>query len=239
MKRKHSGTLLLKSIIYRPYSELITFFIAWTITGEIELSIAIGIADLIIKIFTYFFFDLFWEKFIKVNYSPCVIWLTGLSGAGKTTIANSLLNNLQSNDTKCIILDGDDIRAVFPTGFDKVSRIKHNISVGEMATLLERQRYVVIVSLVSPFLEARDKCREIANNFIEVHISTSLMVCEKRDVKGLYSKARKGEIKEFTGIDSPYEPPIHPEVILDTELSDLNFCVRTILNKLKNGRTGK
>ena len=231
---KQNRALLMKSIIYRPYSEFVTFLIAWMLTGQLEVSIAIGVANLFMKIFSYFIFDVFWNKFIKDNYSPCVIWLTGLSGSGKTTIANELFKKLKRKDVKCIILDGDEIRNVFNNnGFDKESRIQHNINVGYMAFLLEKQGYIVIVSLVSPYREARDKCREIVSNFKEVYVSTSLSVCEQRDVKGLYKKARNGDIKQFTGIDDPYNEPLHAEITLDTEKLDLKCCVDLIVKSLQ------
>src|SRR3990172_4656262 len=106
---KGSKILFLKSIIYRPYSELITFFIAWTITGQIKISAAIGIADLLVKIFSYWGFDLLWNKITKNNYQPCVVWLTGLPSSGKTTIADALFKKLKNEDVKCIVLDGDEI----------------------------------------------------------------------------------------------------------------------------------
>jgi len=231
---KQNRSLLIKSIIYRPYSELVTFFIALAVTGHIKISAAIGLASLFIKIFSYFIFDLFWNKVVRVNYKPCVIWLTGLSGAGKTTIANELFRKLSQKDVKCIILDGDEIRNAFKnSGFDRESRVQHNINVGYMASLLEKQGYIVIVSLVSPYREARDKCRTIATNFLEVYVSTSLEVCEKRDVKGLYKKARSGEIKQFTGINDPYEDPLNPEVTLDTSTADLGTCINVITKNIK------
>lgn len=226
-------TLLIKSISYRLYSASITFCISWIITNRIDISLLVGISDGIFKIFSYYLFDLVWHKTVH-NYKPCVIWLTGLSGSGKTTITNGLFKTLKEKNVKCVILDGDEIRNIFPLiGFDQASRITHNVNVGYMASLLEKQGYIVIVSLISPFAEARDKCRTLANNFMEVHLKTSLEVCEGRDAKGLYIKARKGEIKDFTGISSPYEEPINPELRLDTEISDLDFCIRAILNKLK------
>lgn len=232
---KCNKALLIKSIIYRPYSEFVTFLIAWAITGQIKVSAAIGLADLVIKIFTYFIFDLFWNRFVKTKYKPCVIWLTGLSSSGKTTIANELCNRLKQKDVKCIILDGDEIRNAFKnTGFDKESRIQHNVNVGYMASLLEKQGYIVIVSLISPYTEARNKCRELVNKFVEVYVSTPLDICEKRDVKGLYVKARKGEIKQFTGIDDVYEEPLKPEITIDTAEKDILECTDAILKNLKN-----
>lgn len=168
------------------------------------------------------------------QFLPCVIWLTGLSGSGKTTIANALSEELKKGAQKVIILDGDVIRNLFPnTGFDKESRIKHNVNVGCIAYFLESQGYIVIVSLISPFKEARNKCRMIIKKFIEVYLNTPLAVCENRDVKGLYKKGRSGQIKDFTGISSPYEPPLDPEITINTDLFSLQDCVEAILSYLK------
>lgn len=234
MAIKYNKILIIKSIIYRPYSEFITFFIAWAVTGHLKLSATIGIVDFLFKVVSYFAFDLFWNKFVIGKYKPCVVWMTGLSGAGKSSIADNLCEKLKKKGIKCIIIDGDEIRNAFPNiGFDKEARIKHNINVGYMASLLEKQGYIVIVSLISPFSEARDKCRIITNKFIETYISTPLDVCEKRDVKGLYAKARAGKIKQFTGIDDPYEVPVNPELSIDTSENTINECVNKILNQIK------
>lgn len=169
------------------------------------------------------------------KYNPSVIWLTGLSGAGKTTIANALHERLKMQGQKSIILDGDEIRNFFKTGFDKQSRIEHNLNVGRMASVFEKQGFIVIVSLISPYAEARNKCREISNNFIETYINTELKVCEQRDVKGLYAKARTGEIKQFTGIDDIYEIPENPEIIIDTA-NNVNECVGSIIKYIKDNK---
>lgn len=232
MKKK----LLIKSIVYRPYSEIITFFIALAITGQVKLSAAIGIADLILKVFSYYFFDLIWDKYVKGNYPPTVVWLTGLSGAGKTTIAREVESRLRLNGTTAMLLDGDEIREIFnQTGFDKKSRDENVKNVGRIAAFLQRRGTVAIVSMISPYREVREECKKMALAFIEIHVSTSLEVCESRDVKGLYKKVRDGEIKNFTGIheSSPYEVPLNPDLILDTAKMDLKECVNSVLNKLK------
>lgn len=226
--------ILIKSIIYRPYSEFVTFLIAWMITGQLNVSIAIGVANLFMKIFSYFIFDVLWKKFVKDNYKPCVIWMTGFSSSGKTTLANALSEKLNKEGKKTIILDGDEIRNFFKTGFDKQSRIEHNINVGKMASLFESQGFIVIVSLISPYMEARNKCREMAKSFFEVYLNTPIEICESRDIKGLYEKARLGEIKDFTGIDSPYEKPLNPEITLNTQTNDLKKCIDVIIKKITN-----
>lgn len=132
------------------------------------------------------------------------------------------------------MLDGDEIRNVIKlTGFDEESRKKHNLNVGSMAKLLEAQGNLVIVSLISPYQEIRKQIRSMCNRFIEVYVATSLSLCIKRDPKGLYKKALSGEIKDFTGISAPYEPPEHPELVLDTATATAEECADTIIAYLE------
>ncbi len=165
---------------------------------------------------------------------PAVLWMTGLSGAGKTTIAQALLQKIQELGYKVEILDGDVIRNIFPaTGFTAAERNQHVKRVGYIASLLEKHGVIVIGSLISPYRESREFIRGLCQNYIEIHVSTPLNVCEGRDPKGLYKKARKGEIKNFTGIDDPYEAPLQPDITLDTSTLSLQDCVQTILAKLQ------
>ena len=146
-----------------------------------------------------------------------VLWFTGLSGAGKSAIADAVHGFLTKNGRKVARLDGDTVRAVFPnTGFTRDERNTHVQRVGYLASILEQNGIIVISSFVSPYAESRDFVRGLCHNFIEVFVDTPLAVCERRDVKGLYKKARAGEIKNFTGIDDPYEPPAKPELIIHT-----------------------
>ena len=146
-----------------------------------------------------------------------VIWFTGLSGAGKTTLAEKLAAYLKKNGEKCELLDGDTVRNIFPqTGFSKKERDEHVKRMGFLASMLERNGVTVVASFISPYRESRDFVRKMCRNFVEVYVSTSLEVCEKRDVKGLYKKARRGEITSFTGIDDPYEAPLKPEITINT-----------------------
>ena len=170
-----------------------------------------------------------------MNSSPTVIFLTGLSGAGKTTIANALQEKLKEKEIIPVMLDGDEIRNIIQlTAFDEKSRKKHNLSVGYMASLFEAQGNMVIVSLISPYKDIRDKIRKMCNQFIEVYVSTGIKVCIERDPKGLYEKAIKGEIKDFTGISAPYFPPVNPEVIIDTATLSVVECTQKIFTALIN-----
>jgi adenylylsulfate kinase len=147
-----------------------------------------------------------------------VIWLTGLPGSGKSVLADRLFDDLHARRIKAERLDGDALRAVFPsTGFDREERTRHIRRAGEMAAQFEREGAVVVASFISPYCESRGYVRSICSHFVEIFVKASLEVCEKRDPKGLYGKARSGEIRNFTGLDDPYEEPEHPELVIDTE----------------------
>jgi adenylylsulfate kinase len=148
---------------------------------------------------------------------PAVVWFTGLSGSGKSTIAEWVGGAIAAEGAPVEQIDGDALRAVFPnTGFSKAERDAHVRRVGYLASRLEHHGVVVLASLVSPYREARDFVRGLCRTFIEVHVATPIEECERRDVKGLYARARRGELREFTGVDDPYEPPLAPELVLDT-----------------------
>lgn len=162
---------------------------------------------------------------------PCVIWLTGLSCAGKTTIAQFLEMRLKKRSCPVVVLDGDDIREKLSMyKFDENSRKYHNLYVAYLASVLEKLGYWVIVSLISPYAETRKEARAMCSNFIEVYVSTSLETCISRDQKGIYQKAIAGELKEFTGISSPYFPPLSPELTVDNELLTASECAILIEN---------
>lgn len=147
-----------------------------------------------------------------------VLWLTGLPASGKTALAERLFEYLSGKGLKVERLDGDTLRALFPdTGFTKEERIKHVQRAGELAAKYEREGAIVIASLISPYRETRSYVRSICLQFVEIYVKASLETCEKRDPKGLYRKARAGEIKNFTGIDDPYEPPESPDSAIPTD----------------------
>ena len=170
------------------------------------------------------------------NQKPAVLWFTGLSGAGKSTIANLVEKKLVRMNRHTFLLDGDNIRHGLnkDLGFAEADRVENIRRVGEVAKLMTDAGLIVITSFISPFRAERDMVRTMLpeGEFIEVHIDTPLEEAERRDVKGLYKKARAGELKNFTGIDSPYEPPLDPEIRIDTTKMTPDEAAETIVRKL-------
>jgi adenylylsulfate kinase len=170
------------------------------------------------------------------NVKGVTIWLTGLPCSGKTTIANALSKILKEEGYKVEIIDGDVIREYISKGlgFSREDRFENIRRVSFVAKLLTRNDVITIVAVISPYREMRKMAREmIGENFVEVFVNAPLEVCEKRDVKGMYKKAREGIIKNFTGIDDPYEPPENPDIELKTDILQVEECVEKILKFLK------
>lgn len=162
-----------------------------------------------------------------------VVWLTGLSGSGKSTIGRALAARLAADGARVEYIDGDTIREVFPnTGFSRDERTAHVKRVGYMASRLEHHGVTVVCALISPYADARNDVRRMCRNFVEVHVATPIAECERRDSKGLYARARRGEIRQFTGIDDPYEVPDAPALTIDTTSIGVEDAVSRVLDLL-------
>jgi len=163
------------------------------------------------------------------------LWFTGLSGSGKTTIAKAVEYELRSRHCQVEMLDGDVIRTNLSKGlsFSKEDRDINVRRIGFVANLLSRNGVVAITAAISPYRAVRDEIRQNTENFIEVYVNAPLEICEARDVKGLYAKARAGEIKNFTGIDDPYEEPLNPDVVCYTAQESIDISVSKVLTELE------
>lgn len=163
-----------------------------------------------------------------------VVWFTGLSGAGKTTIASALAPELVALGKNVEVLDGDVVRTHLSKGlgFSREDRDINVARIAFVAHLLARNGVYVLVAAVSPYRQTREAARETIGDFVEVHVAPPLQECVARDTKGLYKKALAGEIPQFTGVSDPYEPPENPELTLDTSTMDVNAAVRSVRAKL-------
>jgi adenylylsulfate kinase len=153
-----------------------------------------------------------------VELPGCCLWFTGFSGAGKSTVANIVVADLVARGRKVELLDGDEVREHLTKGlgFSKADRDENVRRIGWVAGVLARNGVVSVTAAISPYRQIRDEVRATIDNFVEIHVATTLEECETRDVKGLYAKARAGEIPEFTGVSDPYEAPLDPEITLVT-----------------------
>ena len=162
------------------------------------------------------------------------VWFTGLPSSGKTTLSSLLRDQLEELGLPVQVLDGDEMRQRLTKGlgFTKEDRYENISRIAYVAKLLTRVGGVAIAAAISPYREMRDRARAEIGNFVEVHVSCPLAVCMQRDVKGLYTRAMKGEITNFTGISDPYEPPTNPEIVVHTEKESIEESLNKILNHL-------
>ena len=170
------------------------------------------------------------------NHRGVILWFTGLSGAGKSTLAHAVEEELHQRGCRTFVLDGDNVRHGLcgDLGFSNEDRIENIRRVGEVAKLFMEAGIIVLTAFISPFRADRERVRGMVEHgdFVEIYCNSSLEICESRDVKGMYKKARAGLIAEFTGISSPYEVPEKPELGVDTGVLELDVCVQKVLGGL-------
>ncbi|MFS0776778.1 adenylyl-sulfate kinase [Neobacillus sp. 3P2-tot-E-2] len=178
------------------------------------------------------------ERHVRNEHKSCVLWFTGLSGSGKSTLANSVDYALFQEGYRSYVLDGDNIRHGLnrDLSFRPADRKENIRRIGEVAKLFVDSGLIVSSAFISPFREDRELVRQMFEDgeFVEVFVECPIQVCENRDPKGLYKKARKGEIPDFTGISSPYETPILPEVVIETDIMTIAQSVEIIIKYLKD-----
>ncbi len=177
------------------------------------------------------------DRATQKQQRPCVLWFTGLSGAGKSTLANNVEACLFDHGYHSFLLDGDNVRHGLngDLGFTDADRVENIRRIGEVSKLMTDAGLIVLTAFISPFQKDRDLVRALYGNvdFFEVYVDAPLYVCEKRDPKGLYRKARAGQIKHFTGIDSVYEPPKNPEIHVRTQDHSPAQCAEMVVQQLR------
>ena len=176
------------------------------------------------------------ERQKKSGQKSVILWFTGLSASGKSTIANAFARQVFNRGKEIYVLDGDNIRHGLnkDLGFDEESRKENIRRIGEVAKLFIDAGQIVCTAFISPYRQDREVVRQLVEDgeFIEVYVKASVEACEKRDPKGLYKRAKAGEIQYFTGVSAPYEAPINPEITLDTEKNSIEECVQQLLKEL-------
>jgi len=242
MIKETKGRIWLKTIAWRLIATTLTFIIALVVAKSVTtagaLAATVALVDQTIKFFAYLGYESLWAN-IKygreiVKGKGATIWLTGLSGSGKTTIAKALIEKLEKGLYQVDYLDGDIVRKSFCSdlGFSKEDRDENIKRVSYVAQHVSKYA-LVVCSFISPYRETRAKIRDITNNYIEVFVDCPLEVCEQRDPKGRYKKARSGELPNFTGISDPYEVPENPDIHLRTDQYTLDECVDQIIDYLQ------
>lgn len=229
-----------KPVVFEPYAESRTLGGFILIDRESNATIAAGMINFALRRSQNIHrqaLDITREARAAMKHQrPAVLWLTGLSGAGKSTIANLVEKKLHRMNRHSFLLDGDNVRHGLnkDLGFTEADRIENIRRVGEVARLMTDAGLIVITAFISPFRAEREMVRNMMapGEFLEIHIDTPLAEAEKRDVKGLYKKARAGELKNFTGIDSPYEPPLAPELRIDTTMMSAEAAAELIVQRL-------
>ena len=176
------------------------------------------------------------DREMQNGHRGAIIWFTGLSGAGKSTLAHAVEDELHHMGSRTFVMDGDNVRHGLcgDLGFARQDRKENIRRIGEVAKLFVEAGVIVLTAFISPYREDRTWVREMVGqgDFFEVFCDCPVEVCESRDVKGLYKKAREGHIAEFTGISSPYDPPIDPELIVATAVQDIDACVKAVIKTL-------
>ncbi len=236
MRKEKKRISLFKNLLGIVLASGLAFASALFFTGRIELSAMIAGTHLVILITASVIYEYVLRPGMPEHGTakPFVLWFTGLSGSGKSTLADRIYDYLHDNGYRVTRLDGDTVRSIFPnTGFTRDERNEHIRRIGYLASILEKNGIIVISSFVSPYAESRDFVRSMCDNFIEAFVATSLDECELRDVKGLYKKARSGKIQNFTGIDDPYEAPVHPEITIKTDNRSIDESAAEVVSYIQ------
>ena len=227
-----------KALSWRILATATTVLIAYLVFGEIDKAMVVGGFEVVGKFVLYFVHERAWNSISlgrqlrassRKSNNSFVIWFTGLPCSGKTTLAKRMEQEIQAAGLAVEHLDGDEVRGTFSNRrFSREGREDHIRQMGFLASKLEQNGICVLASFVSPYEESRAFAREQCENFVEIYLSTSVEECEQRDVKGMYAKARAGELGDFTGVDAPYEQPKNYDLVLDTAEQSIDSCVYQI-----------
>ena len=227
---------VLKALSWRTWATITTAIIVFIFTGEFALAITVGFLEVFAKMGLYFFHERLWHKirYGKKEIPSFVLWFTGLPASGKKAIADKVYQELKKGNLKVERLDSHDVRPLFPeTGFTPSEVNRHVKRAGHLCSMLEKNGVIVVASFVSPYGQSRQFARSVATNFVEVYMKSTVEACEKRDLKGLYAKARSGEYKNFPGVDAHYDEPDQAEVTVEVDNVSSDEAVNQITDYLR------
>ena len=227
---------IVKGLSWRVIATGTTMGIVYIFFGNVELAIATGLLETVAKVALYWGHEKVWQKIRwgRKKIDPFNIWFTGLPLSGKTTIADKVYEKLKKLDIPIERIDSKDIREIFPNaGYTREERNRHIKRIAHLIQTLQKNSVSTVCSFVSPYKESRKMIREMVKNNVVVYVKANIETCKKRDYKGVYKKALKGEIQNFTGISDVYEEPKHPEIVIDTEKINPDEAVDIIFKYIK------
>lgn len=227
---------IFKGVTWRIVATGTTMTIVYVFFGNLELAVATGLLETVAKIGLYWGHEKVWQKvrWGKKRIEPFNLWFTGLPLSGKTTIADKVYEKLQKLDIPLERIDSKDIRELIPgIGYSREDRIRHIKRIGHLIQTLQKNSISTVCSFVSPYREARKMIRQMVKNNIVVYVKADIETCKKRDYKGVYEKALKGKLQNFTGISDVYEEPEHAEIVIDTEKTSPDEAAEIIVKYVK------
>ena len=236
MYKETNRRSIVKGISWRVIATTTTIIIVYLFFGRLDLAIAAGLIETVLKVGLYWAHERAWFKvrWGKKKIEPFNLWFTGLPLSGKTTIADAVYAKLEKFQIPIERLDSKDIRDVVPNiGFSRDDRNRHMKRIGHLIKTLQNNSISTVASFVSPYRESRKAIRDMVKNNVVVYVKTDIETCKARDTKGKYEKALKGEYKNFTGVNDVYEEPQHAEIIVDTDKISIDEASEIILKYIK------
>lgn len=237
MQKDSKARTIGKTVTWRITATITTMALVLIFTGDISMALEIGLLEWIAKMLFYYLHERGWDKIKwgKTQIPSFVLWISGIPRSGKTTLGNLVYGELQKLELPIQRLDSHDVRPLFPeTGFSKNEVDNHIKRVGHLASMLEKNGIISVASFVSPYQESRLFARKQCKNFIEVYLRTTVDQAKKYDDYNLYEKAEKGDLKNFPGVDIPFEESEKSQLVLDMETMDLHQAKDEVMNYLKD-----
>lgn len=236
MYKETNKRSIVKGISWRFLATTTTIIIVYVFFGRLDLAIAAGVIETVLKVGLYWAHERAWFKvrWGRKKIEPFNLWFTGLPLSGKTTIANKVYTELEKLQIPMERIDSKDVRELIPDiGFSREDRNRHMHRIGNLIKTLQKNSISTVASFVSPYKESRRAIREMVKNNVVVYVKADIETCKKRDYKGAYAKALSGEYKNFSGVNDVYEEPEHAEIIVDTDKLSVDESVQIIVKYIK------